>query len=265
MARPPKYTCDESYFENINSHNKAYSLGFLWADGHNNPRSGVCICLHKKDEEILDYFKRELNCDAPIKYRGDYCIFSINRLKIYNDLKSLGMHTNKSINNLEFPKISKEFISSFILGMFDGDGSIYHKETSFAVSFANGYVFLDTLVDILNSVGINTNPIRYRYGSDKPQACQLDITGLENISRLKNFMYKDVNFFMGRKHTLFKEAEQKFVTFSETNKRYNGELDKVYWLYTSGISQAKISNDLNIKYSTVRAIIQRGRKKLEII
>lgn len=260
MARPPKYKCDENFFESIDSHEKAYLLGFLWADGHNNPRSGLKLMIHNKDIEILNYFKEYMRCDSPIKYRDNYCIFSINRSKIYNDLLKLGMYTNKSINNLLWPIIDTIFYNSFILGLFDGDGSICRKETTFAVSFANGYNLLKLLETYLNSNNIQTNPIRYRYGVDRPQACQLDISGLENINRLKSLMYRDSKIFMSRKFNLFTDSEQKLIEFSITNNRLNGNTDKVLDMYSSGISQINISKILNIKYSTVRAIIQRDRK-----
>ena len=265
MARPPTYDCDETFFKNIDSHEKAYLLGFLWADGHNNPRSGLRIILHKQDEEILLYFKNYMKCNSPIKYRDDYCIFSINRKNIYNDLLNLGMFTNKSKNNLIWPEISSIYINSFILGVFDGDGSIWNKEGSYAASFANGFSFLCELKTHLMDNGIMSNPIRYRYGIEKPQACQLDISGYDNIIKLKDFLYSDSVIFMSRKFNKFCEADLKFSLYKVTNKRLNGTRDEIYSMYSSGIRQSDISKQLNIKYSTVRAIIQRGRRNNQVI
>ena len=265
MARPPIYNCDEEFFENINSHEKAYLLGFLWADGHNNPRSGLKIILHKQDEEILLYFKNYMKCNSPIRYRDNYCIYSINRGKVYKDLLNLGMVSNKSKNNLIWPDISEEYNNSFLLGVFDGDGSIWNKENTYAVSFANGYTFLTKIENYLNNEDISTNPIRYRYGLDRPQACQLDISGFDNILKLKTLLYKNSSIFMSRKFNKFCEAESKYDIYKLTNNRLNGTRVKIFNLYSFGIRQSDISKQLNIKYSTVRAIIQRGRKSKEII
>lgn len=50
-----KYYVDEYYFDNIDTPNKAYILGFLYADGCNfTPRHLVRLSLQEKDYEILE-------------------------------------------------------------------------------------------------------------------------------------------------------------------------------------------------------------------
>ena len=53
-----KYFFDEAYFDTIDSHNKAYLLGFICADGWiGKHRLGKCdklgVGIHKQDEELL--------------------------------------------------------------------------------------------------------------------------------------------------------------------------------------------------------------------
>ena len=50
-----QYTFDTHFFDEINTQEKAYVLGFLFADGYNYEKRGVVsLSLQEKDKEILD-------------------------------------------------------------------------------------------------------------------------------------------------------------------------------------------------------------------
>ena len=133
--RTSKYKYQQDIFENINTAEKAYWLGFLAADGCNYQRehnASVILNVHEKDIEHLIKFKQFCYTDAEIKsyvgYEGfsnqtPMCKITLNSKKISNDLIDKGVLPNKSLI-LQPPKISKEFYKPFILGYFDGDGSI---------------------------------------------------------------------------------------------------------------------------------------------
>ena len=78
MGRPRKYSLNEDYFENINSNNKAYILGFIYADGsiYGNYLS---IRVSAKDVEILNYIKFELGYGGNIR---DYIIKNNNYVEL---------------------------------------------------------------------------------------------------------------------------------------------------------------------------------------
>lgn len=261
MRFTPRYTCNEQYFSKIDTHEKAYILGFLWADGHNNPRSGLQISLQNRDIEVLENIKKELESNAPIKIGSKYSRFSINRKTLFLDLLKLGMFTNKSSNNLQYPLLDKELNSSFLLGIFDGDGSIWKKENTFSGGFSGGFSFLKEIEKILNTNEIQTNPIRYRYGINRPASCMMDISGLENIFNLYNFLYKNTKYSLTRKKEKFIESNKKWMILKDKNILCTQNHNKIYELYNKNTSQIEISRQLNIKYSTVKAIIQRNRRK----
>ena len=52
---------NQSYFENINTEDKAYFLGFIYADGSivTEGRNSLYIKIHTKDSHIIDSF---INC-----------------------------------------------------------------------------------------------------------------------------------------------------------------------------------------------------------
>ena len=49
------YSVNDEYFDNIDTQNKAYFLGFLFADGNNcMQKSAIRIALQEKDRDILE-------------------------------------------------------------------------------------------------------------------------------------------------------------------------------------------------------------------
>lgn len=130
------YSLNEEYFKNINSHDKAYLLGFICADGcvyrRNNHQGMLSISVKDIDIEILNNFKKNLETSKPISVvkQSEKTIMATLQLTsdiLIEDLLELGVGVRKtfdlSIDNIA-KKIPKKFIPSFILGYFDGDGSI---------------------------------------------------------------------------------------------------------------------------------------------
>ena len=122
------------YFHNMNSEDQYYWLGFIYADGcitYNNKKE-LCvfeISLAEKDYEHLCKFAKAINFPINrIKYKQSTKSFKItfNSKILVNQLLKLGICNRKSYNDcypniLEFPR---KYISCFIRGIFDGDGSI---------------------------------------------------------------------------------------------------------------------------------------------
>ena len=62
-----KYECDKTYFDNIDTMDKAYLLGFIAADGFVTNKNEVGIGVAQKDKKVIDFFKKELKSDKPIR------------------------------------------------------------------------------------------------------------------------------------------------------------------------------------------------------
>jgi hypothetical protein len=124
---------DEHYFDEIDTPNKAYILGFLYADGYNNEvNHTIVLTLHEKDKDILEKIRKELKCEKPL-----YHISSVNKhdgkpreleslilasKHMSETIKKWGLVPNKTFT-LEFPKfLSDNLVCHFIRGYFDGDG-----------------------------------------------------------------------------------------------------------------------------------------------
>jgi hypothetical protein len=130
------YGADENFFEVIDTSEKAYFLGFLYADGcvylHNNHYE-ITLKLQEGDGYILSRLGKLIYLDKfPLKYyirpdpkHKNQIALIINSKKTAKDLMLLGCNPRKSLA-LEFPDfILDELMSHFIRGYFDGDGCIY--------------------------------------------------------------------------------------------------------------------------------------------
>ena len=154
-----KYNINEHCFDKIDTQNKAYIIGLLWADGCNmTNKNEIKISLQEEDKHILDSIKEELEFDKPLSfldykkrksnYKNQYTLVICNKY-LSEKLNSLGMTKAKSLT-LEWPKcISDEMYRHFIRGYLDGDGCIYIGEKHSEVSFVGTIMFIEELQKIL--------------------------------------------------------------------------------------------------------------------
>lgn len=224
-----KYTYNEDYFKKIDTAEKAYWLGFLYADGcitrfyRGDKLKSMSLELTLKDEdcEHLVKFKSALESNVPIqhrviakKYKADRMV--INSTKMCRDLIKLGCTPTKSLT-LEFPNkdiVPLEFESDFIRGYFDGDGGIsysegeyfnnarnkYYKQYHYRCYFCGNEQFLMELKTVLNSNNIKTSDLKK---DGRSQAVNLYIYGNDNIDKLKKYLYTDDCVNLSRKFDKF--------------------------------------------------------------
>ena len=139
--RTKKYYAKYDIFKNIDSAEKAYWLGFLAADGCNYSReqnASIIINIHQKDIEHLQKFKDFCGTNAEIisyttsagfSNNTPMCKIVLNSKQMSCDLSDKGIVPKKSLI-LKPPKIEEQYYLPFILGYFDGDGSLNKSTTS---------------------------------------------------------------------------------------------------------------------------------------
>lgn len=218
-----KYTLNENYFDDINTPNKAYILGFLWADGHNGiSKSTLTMSLQEEDFEILEKIRHELNSNKPLEYldysnKHDFGYHYKNqyRINVFSkhmcmSLENLGMLQNKSLK-LKFPNIPETLYRHFIRGYFDGDGSFcghYTKLNKFQpiVTFTSTNDFCITLQKIIKSniniPGGNIYDASCKNGITKV----LSISGVTQVKTLLDWLYLDADLFLDRKYQKYINA-----------------------------------------------------------
>lgn len=123
------------YFSIIDSHEKAYWLGILFTDGCIDHPAGretrIRLSLQERDEHLLESYKECLGLDSKIItdcHKQNSVMKNVEFVddQIGYDLARYGIIQNKTYlcKHIEFDAIPKDFIPSFLLGLFDGDGGI---------------------------------------------------------------------------------------------------------------------------------------------
>lgn len=195
------HTLNIDYFKSIDTPNKAYTLGFIYADGCNT-RKGLAIGLQEKDKEVLEFIKKELEVSDSLRYIpaakptwSNKFELRICSKELSNDLINLGCPPAKSLI-LKFPEfITENLMSHFIRGYFDGDGSIIICSKGYArICFVSGsYDFIEGLQKYLyNQTGCKLN----MYSNN---GYSLQTSKQSSVELILNHVYTDSTFCMSRK------------------------------------------------------------------
>ena len=217
-----KYKINENYFDEINTPNKAYILGFLYADGYNNRvNNTIVLSLSQKDEDILTQIRDEIGSDKPLyyidyvnKYDGverHMVNMTLASSHMCDMLEKWGMHQNKTFN-INFPEfLDDELYSHFIRGYFDGDGCACIVKDNrnnkiryrLQVTMMSSLLLCKGMEEHLLQEGIifHTN-----HPTGKSELNGLIRSG-SNIQTKKfmEYIYKDADLYMDRKYQVFKE------------------------------------------------------------
>lgn len=197
-----KYKVNHNYFCKIDDQDKAYILGFLFADGYNNEENGyIQIILHHKDVEILEFIKSKLCPDKPIydiiksneKQYKSLCIYS---KQISKDLSNLGCVQNKTFK-ITFPNIPEEYVSHFVRGYVDGDGYITYN--MFEVVGTELFV-LHLQKILMKECSLNKTKLKNRHKIRNNNIRSIVYGGRKQVSRIKSYLLKDANFYLKRKY-----------------------------------------------------------------
>lgn len=136
---------NEDYFETIDSHEKAQILGFLYADGcvaTNADSYRLSIIINEKDVKYLERIKTAFGYSGPIRRfkaqkKYNHVALVVHSRKLCEDLIKLGCMPRKTFK-VKFPtsgQVPEEFVNSFVLGFFEGDGSIWtSKQKAITIS-----------------------------------------------------------------------------------------------------------------------------------
>lgn len=157
-----KYSFNHSFFNKIDTEEKAYFLGLLLADGHTSYKE-VMLYLNIKDKHIIDKFVESIQGNNKIAIRAVKGAFknttyisksagvSLRSDQMLNDLKKLGFTSNKTYT-MKIPKIKKDLQKHFWRGVWDGDGYISHYYSTTKYKQSNGKI--KTYKNLVLEVGL---------------------------------------------------------------------------------------------------------------
>lgn len=210
------YPRNSHFFKQIDTPQKAYWLGFLYADGSVSSRNNE-VEISLKDLEHLQKFQKAIEAtnhriqkveDNRFLKLAVFYHFAIKDKNLHDDLISFGCVPNKTYIDLNIPDLKEELISHFIRGYFDGDGSLHWLKgtQNYRVSFAGCKTLLE---DIKKAIGKENLSVRREMNGDREkQVFALQIAGRYNVVNLLNYMYKDSTEEMrlDRKYDLYLQA-----------------------------------------------------------
>lgn len=208
-----------NYFLNIDTPDKAYIFGLLFADGHFG-KTNPSISLQEGDKDYLEAVKNAIGIQRPLKYvapvQNRYSTKGQYKFSFVREVKNILTHTDvqKSI----FPNIEDRYLRHFIRGLFDGDGCIsidsryidkYKDIESSAVpgTFYILFNYYDHAFFVSNylseNCGINPSKIFTKIGNGNVEIYMIRWSGTKKLESIRSFLYKDANLFMPRKKIKF--------------------------------------------------------------
>ena len=188
------YPRDEFYFNKIDTEEKAYWLGFLYADGcvHSNNYE---ISVNITDKEHIEKFKAAIKAfnhniteiqDKRFQNAKTLYQFSIRDKQLHQDLIKWGCIPQKSLLINKIPNIPRDYVSHFLRGYFDGDGSLHYLRgtNNYRISFVGTKDFLnDIQKELQTNVSLQSNIAGKAY--------VLQIAGRRQIERILNYLYNN--------------------------------------------------------------------------
>lgn len=199
-----QYWTNHSWLDSIDSPEKAIFLGLFFADGCNSSNDNtISICLHAKDEQYLEGFRKMIT-ETPMKLERhklpkEYRTLVACSKRLSERLSELGAVPKKSLV-LKWPtSIPKEMERFFIRGYFEGDGGISVKNTKSGIRHEVSFAGTKDFIESLNKALLETLGFE---GKIYPNGNihQLFIFKKEYMKRFLSWIYQDYeNIAMQRK------------------------------------------------------------------
>lgn len=205
---------DNTVFDYIDSEEKAYWLGFLYADGYVcGTNNGVELSLKGDDKPHLEKFRQFLNCRLYVKIGKSTCngkTFSRCRLYLrdkhfHDKLVELGCVPNKSLI-LKFPNpdifSNSDLLIHFIRGYVDGDGCLSYTSTGrLSIQIIGTSEFLDGIIEIFPTI-FHKSRKEYRHPNSNTYTIECCC---DKADWLADKLYKNATVFLDRKYKRYKK------------------------------------------------------------
>lgn len=211
------YFFDFNFFEKIDTEEKAYFLGFIYADGCIY-KNTLKISISSKDIDILEKFKTCINSNHPIREtfpstnfgnKTSMISLELTHKKLCDDLKKFGVVPNKTFKIIFPENLDPKLYNHFIRGYIDGDGSFGkylsndgYKRSSLSIVGTESFLLKIKEIFIAYNFKVCKN-FYNRWPDKKTNIRSLQVSGNENMLNLLKWIYKDSTIFLERKHKVF--------------------------------------------------------------
>ena len=209
------YYTNEFFFDKIDTEEKAYWLGFIYADGYLTKSGYVGIEIKVDDIEHLYKFKAALDSELPIKTytkQGTYgtqtnCRFAVGSKHMFKILLSYFGSIDKTNYGI-FPKLrDKTLIRHLIRGFFDGDGCLTGKPMDEDHLFCPSIGFIgtkETLTYITNISGFVWSWSKRFPEKDTNNFC-IQCGRVNDCLSFLHYMYNDAHVYLDRKYKIYQD------------------------------------------------------------
>jgi intein-encoded DNA endonuclease-like protein len=217
------YTVNQEFFDEINTEEKAYILGFVCADGHVDAKAHrLTIALKDSDYKILESIRQVMESTHPIKRhikkRNPYtkannlvleqCSLSINGKRLVSSLVDMGIAGKKTytLDSSIVKHIPQKHIRHFLRGYLDGDGCItwrkkYNSGAKYIVQVVGNQEFL------LEAFQRNFPSNCSLYKDKTSKQCYVwKIANKRSVLEFLNYLYKDAKIYLDRKYKIYQFA-----------------------------------------------------------
>lgn len=260
---------NEHVFDCIDTPEKAYWLGFLYADGYNHHSSyRVNLCLKFDDIEHIKKYAMFLNIDCnkihigTINEQYKICSLTVDSKHLSQRLTELGCMQAKSFK-ITYPEwLDESLHNHFIRGMFDGDGCLTCRKTNkeWKWSLVSTKEGCDKIIEIFKlNIGVNINC--YYISKTENNTYDLTTNGNEKILKIMDWLYKgcsDKSMLLDRKYSkyLLLKEQQQSRGFSRKSYKVSAE-DKVKMieLVKSGKTYVEVAELFGVHPRTVSKLV----------
>jgi hypothetical protein len=223
------HSFDKNYFDQINSEEKAYWLGFIWCDGYilkrerkNGMEYTFKIALAEYDSSHLVKLKKSLSSSHPLRSEFSSS-FNINSESVYLRLHNqyfckqlyhrYGLVPHRTNTRNLCDEIPHELAKHFIRGVLDADGSIvkcyvqdkhskYEKNLKNNVNFSTYEELLNYIQEYFYDAGLINYKSKYRKRHEQRDGnCMcLSYSGLKQVPKILDYLYGDAEVYLERKY-----------------------------------------------------------------
>lgn len=216
-------------FDKIDTEEKAYWLGFIYADGNISYEGNRFeINLSIKDITHLIKLKNFLEYEDDIRvethkeFGTEICRLSVRNKILWESLNNKGCTPRKSLT-LMFPNLNifndLKLINHFIRGYVDGDGSLGIYNNRESLSILGTESFLIKIQELLKIDGYIRNKSTENF---KNEAFELKYSSLK-ARKVARILYENSNIYLERKYNIYINFCQLEEESSKKKSSKNGE------------------------------------------
>lgn len=212
-----KASFNETIFDSIDTEEKAYWLGFLFADGtisssplRNDAKTQyqIELSLSSKDLSHLEKFAKFIGYTQPLYCDETRCRISVYSKHMWQVLNANGCTPQKSLT-LKFPKIELfkdiQLVYHFIRGYWDGDGCLSYSNKEHTKAEISVIGTDEILNPIISLICPDIKPTLHILHPESQSITKyFNISGLNAYNTISK-LYKNSTIYLQRKYEKYLE------------------------------------------------------------